>query len=312
MSNSETLTDWIGVDWGTSRMRVFAFDDADRLVGQSSDGPGMNSLAQAGFEPALLSQIAPFRQPGRTLSVVICGMVGSRQGWKEAPYLDLPVPLNSVADATCHVDTSDPLLKVHILPGLAQRNPQSPDVVRGEETQLLGLVCAQKVRDALVCLPGTHSKWLTVKDGQVIASRTFMTGELFDLIAHRSVLRHSVSDGFDKVAFIQGVRKAAAAPGDVLPELFRMRASDLLFGGDPIARISSLSGQLIGVELGTALPETQSSVVHVIGSQPLAERYQIAASELGRSVKVHNGDDMVIHGLTAACRAHRQEKQVAS
>ncbi|MCB1493798.1 MAG: 2-dehydro-3-deoxygalactonokinase, partial [Rhodobiaceae bacterium] len=212
---------WIGADWGTTRLRLFAFDDADEIIASRTDGPGMNALKPDEFEPALARLGWTFRDTGKLPPVLICGMAGARQGWMEAPYVELPATLDLIVGGAVTVPCAASVGPVRILPGLCYRYPPAPDVVRGEETQALGLVATAGPGDVTLVMPGTHSKWLDLRDGVVTSSHTFMTGEVFDLLARQSVLRHSLTaDGFDDTAFLRGVREGAHRPDLLLSRLF--------------------------------------------------------------------------------------------
>src|SRR5690606_34701318 len=130
-----------------------------------------------------------------SLPVVICGMAGSRQGWREVPYLEVPATLPEIPGAALKVD--DASRPVHILPGLSQRHP-SADVMRGEETQLLGLSLDREI-DGVVCMPGTHAKWAVMQGGRIESFSTFMTGEVFALLTKHSLLRFSVTEDAGKI-----------------------------------------------------------------------------------------------------------------
>ena len=154
--------DWIAVDWGTSHLRAFAMqgggDQARRLEERHSDR-GMGKLSRGEFEPALLALVEDWlaSPPAKPMLVVICGMAGARQGWIEAPYRPTPgTPTGP--DGMQPVPTSDPRLCAFIVPGLSQMKPA--DVMRGEETQIAGALALNPGFDGVICLPGTHSKWV--------------------------------------------------------------------------------------------------------------------------------------------------------
>ena len=183
---------WIAVDWGTSNLRAWAMGAEGPLAEAVSDD-GMGKLQPADFEPALLRLISPWLTAPRT-PVLACGMVGARQGWREAPYRAVPcAPVD--AAGVLHVPT-DPRLTFHIAPGLSQDRPA--DVMRGEETQVAGVLALHKGFDGVICHPGTHSKWVHVSAGEVVSFQTFMTGEIFALLSTQSVLRHSMAEGLGR------------------------------------------------------------------------------------------------------------------
>ncbi|RYH94878.1 MAG: 2-dehydro-3-deoxygalactonokinase, partial [Acetobacteraceae bacterium] len=180
---TESLTPaWIAVDWGTSNLRAWAVSADGDVLAETSSEEGMGKLTRDGFEPALLRLIGPWLE--RRPPIVACGMVGSRQGWCEAAYRTVPcTPLDRTALVTAPVQ--DPRLNVAIAPGLKQLAPA--DVMRGEETQIAGALRLMPGYDGVMCLPGTHSKWVHISAGEVVSFQTFMTGEMFALLSEQSV-----------------------------------------------------------------------------------------------------------------------------
>ena len=170
--------DWIAVDWGTSRLRAWAMAAGCAVLADAASERGMGGLASADFEPALLALVGGWLGQA-AVPVVACGMVGARQGWVEAPYRT--VPCAPLGEATVTAPARDPRLRVRVVPGLAQARP--PDVMRGEETQIAGWLAARPGFDGVLCLPGSHSKWVRVSAGEVVSFQTFMTGELFAALA---------------------------------------------------------------------------------------------------------------------------------
>ncbi|MBS9722150.1 2-dehydro-3-deoxygalactonokinase [Tianweitania sp. BSSL-BM11] len=297
-ASSAERVDWIAVDWGTSNLRAWAMAD-DRAVATVSAPTGMGGLERHQFEPALLAATEPWLSAERPIDVVACGMVGARQGWQEVPYLAVPTqPV--VASAMQQVSTSDPRLTVRIVHGLSQMDPA--DVMRGEETQIAGLLGLEQGFTGMVCLPGTHSKWARVEAGEVQSFRTFMTGELFALLAKQSVLRHSMGeDGtLHDTVFDNAVRVAAETPADLTALLFGIRASGLVADADNEDARSRLSGLLIGAELAAMQQEWSGGDVVLIGADQLAERYLRALHALGGTARMVDAQACTLAGLVAA------------
>lgn len=290
--------DWIAVDWGTSRLRAWALSDEGRILASAESADGMGGLDRAGFEPALLSLAGGWLAPGRATPVLICGMAGSRQGWIEAPYR--AVPCAPVArDGLAVAPVRDARLAVRILPGLSQSAP--PDVMRGEETQIAGVIARDPGFDGVVCLPGTHSKWARVSAGEVVGFQSFMTGEVFALLAGQSVLRHSLgATGWDEAAFAEAVLSALARPEALAARLFAIRASELLTGPAPGAARARLSGLLIGSELAAARPWWLGQRVAIVGSGAIAGPYRTALGLLGVTAEVQDGETAALAGLIRA------------
>lgn len=297
-----TQIDWIAADWGTSNLRVWAMSGS-RVIAEKSSDAGMSSLAPHEFEPALLDLIAPFL--GDTaLPVICCGMVGSRQGWAEAPYQTAPCqPATNTSAA--RVLGTDPRITVSILPGVKQITP--PDVMRGEETQIAGYLHENPGFDGVLCLPGTHTKWVQVSAGEIVSFRTCMTGEMFALLSEHSVLRHSVSGAeFNETAFAQGVSDAMSRPADLSAQLFRLRAASLVADMDTAQARARLSGLLIGAELAATKPYWLGQRVALIGARSLSQLYAAALANQAVPTEMADVTDMTLSGLIAA-RATQKE-----
>ena len=301
MAGRESLTkpDWIAVDWGTSALRVWAIGAGGSVFARAASDDGMGKLRPDEFEPALLSLIGDWLPTdGRKMSVIVCGMAGARQGWVEAAYRQTPCAPVASGHLT-PVRTGDQRIAVNIIPGLSQDDP--PDVMRGEETQLAGLVARLGQADATVCMPGTHSKWVRLERGHVADFTTFMTGEAFSLFASRSVLRHSVdAEGEDRDAFLSGVADMLEEPERLTTALFGIRAGGLLRNTGAAVASSRLSGLLIGVELAAARSRWEGNVVHVVGARPLSQAYAAALEQAGAQPVIEDAEALTVAGLAAA------------
>jgi len=290
--------DWIAVDWGTSNLRAWAMG-RDSILAEARSDNGMGRLTKAEFEPALLRLIAPWLGP-RITPVIACGMVGSRQGWCEAPYRTVPcTPVDR--GAMVQVPVADTRITVHIAPGLKQVKPA--DVMRGEETQIAGALALHPGFDGVICLPGTHSKWAHISAGEVVSFQTYMTGELFDLISNQSVLRHGMSaGGWDDAAFDTALSDAMSRPERIGSGLFSLRAEGLIAGLTAAQARARLSGLLIGVELAAARPYWLGQAVALIGSSTLARVYARALKSTGAEARILPGPECTLAGLASLAR----------
>ncbi len=288
--------DWIAVDWGTTNLRAYAMQGATVLARASSDD-GMGKLASDGFEPALMALISGWLEAG-PVPVIACGMVGSRQGWVEAPYRS--VPCTPLADDLTAAPTSGGL-DVRVVSGLSQTAPA--DVMRGEETQVAGFLALNQGWDGVLCMPGTHTKWVHLSAGEVVSFQTFMSGELFALISGHSVLRHSLAgDGWEPDAFATAVSDAISKPEALAARLFGLRADNLLHGTEaPITR-ASLSGWLIGAELAAARAYWLGQNIAILGMNDQARAYQSALRPQGVEAMLVDTEKATLAGLTAAYR----------
>jgi 2-dehydro-3-deoxygalactonokinase len=304
MAGETTSTEWIAVDWGTSNLRVWIIGaDGHPFATETSD-QGMGTLQNDGFEAALLDLIEPYLVAERAMPVVCCGMVGSRQGWAEAAYLSVPSrPPNG--QAATSVSAKDPRIAVSILPGIKQITP--PDVMRGEETQIAGFLQGNPDFDGVICLPGTHTKWVHISAQEIVSFQTFMTGEMFALLSKQSVLRHSVgSDGFDQSAFDAAVADAMDRPQLLASKLFGLRAGSLVADLDPLTARSRLSGLLIGAELAGARPYWLGQNVAIIGDSAVAEPYRLGLAAQGVNASTFDVADLTLRGLSAARRSLKE------
>lgn len=295
----------VAVDWGTSHLRVWLLDADGAVLAEHRSSEGMGATAREQFHSVLETHLAALAVP-TDVPVVMCGMVGSRQGWAEARYLTVPVSLADVAAAAVRIPgiTRD----IRIMPGLSKPDRQSPDVMRGEETQLLGLTrLAPAAGERFACMPGTHSKWVRMQGGSVLDFVSFLTGDAFAVLSHHSVLRHSLSGaGVEPAssAFRDAVRASLDMPADILARVFSIRAAGLLQDFDPSAAAARLSGYLIGQEIAGAkarfsIPEQ----VDLIGDPRLGALYTEALAIAGISSTLHDSDAVAIAGLAGAVSA---------
>ena len=291
--------DWIAVDWGTTRLRVWSMRGAEVLDHRASD-KGMGGLTPEGFEPALLELIADWLPHTGSMPIIACGMVGARTGWAEAEYRAIPCTPLDPARAT-RPPVRDPRLDIRILPGLSQAMP--PDVLRGEETQIAGFLAQNPGFSGSLCLPGTHSKWVRLQEGQVMQFTTYMTGELFALISGQSVLRLSLGGATpDAEAVLGAGTEAMADPHLASSGLFALRAAALLQGLSPEQAAGRLSGILIGNELAAARAFWQAGPVVLIGAPALAQHYLALLLAHGAKASRQDGASLVLSGLGAAHR----------
>jgi len=294
MNTIAAKPEWIAVDWGTSHLRAWAMQ-GDTAIAETDAGTGMGSLAPDEFETALLALVEPWLSDKAT-PVVACGMVGARQGWCEAAYTKVPCP--PVGPGKVQPQTTDPRLDVTILPGLSQDTPA--DVMRGEETQIAGYLANDPKFDGILCLPGTHTKWVHISAEEVVSFRTFMTGELFALLSENSVLRHSVDDAWDTTAFTQAVHDGMGRPAAIASNLFSLRADDVMNGSAPGIARARLSGLLIGAELAAAKPYWLGQRVVLIGQDKLSSLYATALAPEGVEAEIADGTAITLAGLTSA------------
>lgn len=306
---------WVAVDWGSSNLRAWALDEAGSVLAQGSSGQGALTLTSGAYEAALMAIIDEWLPKRDAVTVMVCGMAGARQGWCETPYRTVPLSLDSMCDGAMTISMSDPRLRVHLLPGVCQTSDGSGrdwDIMRGEETQLAGLIALEAGMSGVVCLPGTHSKWACLESGNLMGFRTYLSGEIFQLLLNRSVLTNSLledslSDPDSRDAFIKAVRDVNTNPQRFTNLLFGIRATDLLNVSFPrgparARQLSArLSGLVIGLELADVLRDLSSGErILLIGAEKLCERYLLAFEALGLSGRVVNSQTVLLAGLRLA------------
>jgi 2-dehydro-3-deoxygalactonokinase len=283
----------IGLDWGTTSCRAYLIGADGAVLGRELDGPGILK-AEGHFGPWLDSMIGGWIATHSAAPVVLSGMIGSRQGWKEAPYAQCPAVADDIVKALIRIEWGE--LSIALVPGLSTVNDGMPDVMRGEETQIFGALALSRASEGLFLLPGTHSKWAEVCGDRIVSFRTFMTGEVFGALKNQTILGRLMTAGESAEAFARGVREGAAlaGAGALLNRVFATRTYGLM-GTIPDTALSDyLSGLLIGAEVAEATRKSKATIT-IIASSALAQRYSDALRLLGRE-SVLAPDDCVAAG----------------
>ena len=305
MTRSAPQPAYVAVDWGTSSFRLWLIGKDGNVLAERRSAEGMTVAARTGFAEVLASHLAAVSAP-EGLPVLICGMAGAKQGWVEAGYLDTPAALSAIPAAAVRIPGVE--ADIRILPGLAQRDVAAPDVMRGEETQLLGAAGELGSGNHLVCMPGTHSKWVRLSGGRVEGFSTFMTGELFEAVAKHTILSHAIAEAGavpgDSAAFRTAVKRMVENPALATSQLFSVRAGSLIAGLSPEDARARLSGTLIGLEIAGALSMVaEGTPVALVVSGGLGVLYRQALAAAGLSPSVIDADTAVRNGLAAGARA---------
>jgi len=290
----------LGIDWGTSNRRAYVIGADGACLRKHEDAQG--ALAAQGHFAEALQSLRQQLDLDALHSVIAAGMVGSAQGWKEAPYVNAPASAEALVDGIVRVQTARGVT-LHIVPGVLQ-NGELPNVMRGEETQIVGLGPQNGRR--MVCLPGTHSKWIAVEGDTIGGFATFITGDLFAAAGKHTILSHSV-DGevgrFDAGSFAAGFRAALERPGEITNHMFAIRARGLLDPANPIDGGSALSGLLIGLEFaGVESRFGRLDRPILLAAGRLGEIYEEAFAQAGVTCDIADADAAVRRGLLAAAR----------
>ena len=290
--------EFVGVDWGTSSFRAWYCTKGQKQRLLTKSEMGMSKLSQADFAPYLESVLREGRVP-ETTPVIICGMAGARDGWFEVPYAKAPAGRDQIASRAATMHAGGYACK--ILPGVSVSTGGNFDVMRGEETLLFGAL-SKGSGDGVYCMPGTHSKWCRIKNGQLQSWQTAMTGELFALLATRSTLSGFCSGRSAKLhetsEFSDAVRDVLDGKRSALGDLFPIRARALL---DPKAETfdfsARLSGLLIGQEIAGSKPDNGAQVT-LIANGPVRDAYSKAFGIAEMDFQILDSEEAVLAGLT--------------
>jgi len=275
----------IAVDWGTSSFRAFLLAPEGAIRDRRAAPLGIMAVGDGRFAEALRGQVGAWLAAGED-HILLCGMIGSRQGWQEAAYLPCPAGAEAIAAALVRVPFEG--ARVLLVPGLTHADASgTPEVMRGEETQLVGVMAALGGK-AVACLPGSHSKWATLADGRIMGFATYMSGEAFAALRHGTILGRMMQDGPGvPAAFDRGVARSGE-PGHLLHHLFGVRTLGLFGRLADTESASYLSGLLIGHEVRAAMPAGAS--VHLIGAPALCALYARAVAACGGAAVIDEPD----------------------
>ena len=276
----------IAIDWGSSSFRAYLLSADGKVLEEMASGDGIASVAAGAYPATLRRLVGPWLDANPSLPVIASGMVGSRHGWREAPYVPCPAGPRDVAARLTAVEADG--RRVVLTPGLSFTDETGADVMRGEETEIFGVADAG---GTIIVLPGSHCKWAKIEGERVVAFKTFITGELFAALRD-----HTIAGAFARAApakepgpaFALGVERGAAAANGktksgLLGLLFGARALPLMGKLDPDDSGEYLSGLLIGAEIGEARRLYPGEEPHVAGAEPLVKRYLAAFEALGVS-----------------------------
>lgn len=295
--------------WGTTNLTLALVDLESGAPISFRSGRGISKLDRAEIERELFDVLDHWA-PSDLRHVVLAGMVGSSLGWWDAPYIPCPTSLEHVHQNVATRSIRG--LEISIVPGLSTKNfLGEPDIMRGEETELLAWMCVRPVEKAgrsLVCIPGTHTKWVEISGRSVTRFQTSVVGEVFDLLTRNGVLAKRSGDNGEIVseeAFMGGVRHGLSHPERVLHLLMSVRARTICGEQDPQHAGDRLSGLLIGADVATALSLAEFSegaVLPVIGESSLARRYALALSDRGACPLTMNAQSTGLIGLVDVAR----------
>lgn len=289
------------IDWGTTSFRAYVIDEGGNVLQMSTGKEGILSVKGGAFEQVLMSHLERLPDWSRGMPIIAAGMITSRHGWRETPYIQCPAGARDLAEKLLPLDSVS-CGKIWFVPGVSQLLPE-PDIMRGEESQLAGI---QTTEDLVAIMPGTHSKWVHVKDQAIVRFKTFMTGELFAILMKHSILGSVPGSKWNDKAFKKGVRHGFSGGNKgsfLLSGLFQIRVKAIL-GQAALENTSShVSGLLIGNEIAEAVRSglNNSCAKLIIGAGQVAEMYLIALSECGIDAEIA-AEDTSARGLYCIAR----------
>jgi 2-dehydro-3-deoxygalactonokinase len=280
---------FIAVDWGTTNRRAYRIGAGGKVEDKLEDGKGILSVSAGGF-PAAVEEI---RARLGDWPLLLAGMVGSNRGWVEAPYVPCPAGLPELAAKLAWVERE----RVAIVPGVCFSQAEAADVMRGEEVQLLGAYAEGDIpANAIVCHPGTHTKWVRIEDGRIASFSTVMTGEMFSLLSKHSILSDLLGGEVAPGAASHAGVKAGLAGGPLTGELFSVRARVLLGKARREDAAAYTSGLLIGTDVRSGLSSAGDGPVYVMGRPDLTSLFAAALAAAGREAKELEGDEAFLCG----------------
>lgn len=293
MNAFSAVPEWIVIDWGTTNFRAFLMDSNNQCLDRIERETGLLNVKDRAFEQVLHTNIKPWLEQNATLPIFMAGMIGSKQGWHEASYIETPVYLETLGD-TCLSFETQWGSTVRIVPGVCHHVDKNKfDVMRGEEVQILGLIQLGYQQDCFAILPGTHSKHAHISGRELSSFSTFMTGEFFALLSEHSILGKNLRKQLSSPsAFKKGVHDGCN--GNLMNTAFMARTNRLFDQLEESEVHDYLSGLLIGKEVSGI-----DTTCYVISSEKLGERYAMACQLLDKPATIINGDDCFIAGMTA-------------
>jgi 2-dehydro-3-deoxygalactonokinase len=303
----------IALDWGSTRLRAYALSASSNTCGavfteMREADTGVFAVQDQRFESTLRALIGDWLDAHQNIEICAAGMIGSANGWAEAPYVRVPAALGDLRAACIEVPFAQSAHRLKIVPGVRQGEGAATDVMRGEEIQIFGALVDAKQQDGVFILPGTHCKWAIVQGGAIVAFRTHYTGELYQWLSTQSSVAKvaPVVSANDDAAFDEGVARALAAPGALLHHMFTLRASVVARERTGAWAANAMRGVLIGHDVAQGIAyctqylrrsfDHNASIPTLIGASALCAQYAQVLARAG--VKARTLDaDVSVNGL---------------
>ncbi len=292
----------IALDWGSSRLRAYAVDGPGNVLDTRQAEAGVFTIRGHAFELALRELIGDWLDAHPHIEICAAGMIGSANGWREAPYVATPASSHALRESVVQIPFKKSQHVLKVIPGVRHGAGASVDVMRGEETQIFGVLPASG--DGVFCLPGTHCKWVIVREGAIVDFRTHYTGELYQWLASQSSVSKVIeaSAPFDAQAFDEAAAQAAQNPSDLLHQLFALRASVVARERSGAQAASAAQGLLIGSDVANGGQYLRRKIgtfsqLSLVGSSVLNAHYARALAAQGIASVEHNAD-ATVNGLS--------------
>lgn len=275
----------IALDWGTRSFRGYLLNQDGDILEKISADAGILSVADGQFAQTLRQQLARFKLLESHLPIIAAGMITSKQGWVETPYVECPVSAQDLANALTPFEIEE-FGKIWFSPGVKQLQPE-PDIMRGEEAQLAGFDSSASLT---ALLPGTHSKWVRLERGAICGFTTYMTGDLFYAVRNHTILKSLLNENWSPSTFSEGVQDGCRHIKDgkgLLSVLFQTRVKSILDLSENAGCEDYLSGLLIGTEIGEAMAtgyHTRDPII-ILGNEALTQLYITALKDCGLTGK---------------------------
>jgi len=296
--------EFVGLDWGTSKLQAYAFDNAGNLLAFQKLAVGVGKASKEELE----NTVAKLAKEWRATKWYASGMIGSDLGWKQVPYIDCPADLYKVAGCLKVVRIAEQ--NIFLVPGLkCQSVFQLPDVMRGEELEVFGTLIQNSdlEPDFLVCLPGTHTKWVTCRGKQICMFSTAMSSELYDCLSQNSVLHSLLNSNVEPdISFLQGVEDGASSGKGLTRLLFNVRVKALVQNYSEKQCSAYCRGLLIGHEIADISSQLSLNLIVVVGNQALSQLYSEALQHLNFRVKTTTSKDVLTSGYKALHLFHEE------
>lgn len=291
---------WIAVDWGTTNIRAWAIDENGNIFASAKSEKGMGKINLQDYESVMLELTGTWLNPSCRTDIIISGMAGAKTGWKESPYLEAPCSPLSTSDVV-FPKVQDHRICVSILPGIKTTKPNY-DVMRGEEIQIAGFLTNHPNFEGVVCLPGTHTKWVHVENGLIVSFLTFISGELYDLLANKSTLATCVNSKAELTSneiaeFKSSVETGMQKSTELLNQFFGIRASSLLTDLSPEMASARLSGLIVGSELVASKAFWLGRRIVIIGESKIAEFYALSLALQSLNPETFDVSNATVTGL---------------